>query len=40
MCTLHIRVTSIVAVVVHRAGKIIKNGLGVFERGENLLRND
>jgi len=32
-------VMSLVAVVATRAGKIIKNGLGVFERGENLLQN-
>jgi len=31
---LHMRVISLVAVVVPRAGKIIKNGLRVFEREE------
>jgi len=31
--------TSIAAVVAPRKGKIIKNGLSVFERGENLLQN-
>jgi len=31
--------TSLVADVVLITGKIIKNGLGVFERGENLLQN-
>jgi len=34
---LHIRVTSLVAVVAPRTGKIIKDG--VFERGENFLQN-
>jgi len=33
------RVTLLVAVVVPCTGKIIKNGLRVFERGENLLQN-
>jgi len=33
------RVTSLVAVVALRTGKIIKNGLAVFEKGENLLQN-
>jgi len=32
-------VISLVTVVAPRAGKIIKNGFGVFERGENLLQN-
>jgi len=32
-------VTSLVAVVAPRKGKIIKNGLCVFERVENLLQN-
>jgi len=31
--------TSLVAPVVPRAGKIIKNGHRVFEREENLLQN-
>jgi len=31
--------TSLVAVVVPRTGKIMKNGLSVFERGENFLQN-
>jgi len=31
--------TSLVAAVVSRTGKIIKIGLSVFERGENLLQN-
>jgi len=31
--------TSLAATVAPRTGKIIKNGLGVFERGENLLQN-
>jgi len=31
--------TSLVAAVAPRTGKIIKNGLHVFERGENLLQN-
>jgi len=30
---------SLAAAVVPRKGKIIKNGLHVFERGENLLQN-
>jgi len=30
--------TSLVAAVAPRTGKIIKNGLRVFERGENLLQ--
>jgi len=33
-------VTSLVALVVLRTGKIIKDGLSVFERGENMLQND
>jgi len=38
MCDiLHMGVTSLVAVVAPRTGKIIKNGLGVFGRGENLV---
>jgi len=32
-------VTSLVAVIAPRTGKIIKNGLGVFESEENLLQN-
>jgi len=32
-------VTSLVAVVAPCTGKIIKNSLGVFERGENMLQN-
>jgi len=36
---LHMRVTSLVAVVVPRTGKTIKNCLCLFERGENLLQN-
>jgi len=36
---LHMRVTSLTAVVAPRTGKIVKNGLRVFERGENLLQN-
>jgi len=32
-------VMSLVAVVARRTGKIIKNGLDVFESGENLLQN-
>jgi len=32
------RVTSLLAIVVHRRSKIVKN-LCVFERGENLLLN-
>jgi len=31
--------TSLAAVVKPRTGKIIKNGLRAFERGENLLQN-
>jgi len=31
--------TSLAATVAPRAGKIFKNGLGVFEREENLLQN-
>jgi len=30
---------SLVAVAALRTGKIIKNGLSVFEKGEDLLRN-
>jgi len=30
---------SLAAAVVTRTGKIMKNGLHVFERGENLLQN-
>jgi len=33
------RVTSLVAVVAPHTGKTVKNGLHVFERGENLLQN-
>jgi len=33
------RVTSLVVVVAPRTGKILKNGLRVFEREENLLQN-
>jgi len=33
------RVTSLAAVVASPTGKIIENGLDVFERGENLLQN-
>jgi len=36
---LHMTVMSLVAAVVPRTGQIIKNGLSVFERGENLLQN-
>jgi len=32
-------VTSLVAVVAPRTGKIIKNDLRLFERGENLIQN-
>jgi len=32
------RVTSLVAVVAPRASKIVKNGLRLFEKGENLLQ--
>jgi len=32
-------VMSLVAAVVPRTSQIIKNGLSVFERGENLLQN-
>jgi len=39
MWSIHMRVTSLVAVVAHRAGKIVKNGLRLFEREENLLQN-
>jgi len=38
-CILHMTVKSLVAVVATRRGKIIKNGLHIFERGENLLQN-
>jgi len=31
--------SSLVEVVAPRTGKIIKNGLSVFDRGENLLQN-
>jgi len=37
---LHMRVTSLVAVAAPHTGKIVKNGLRVFERGEDLLQND
>jgi len=30
--------TSLVAAVAPRSGKVIKNGVGIFERGENLLQ--
>jgi len=30
--------TSLVVVMAHRTDKIIKDGLNVFERGENLLQ--
>jgi len=33
------KVTLLVAAVTPCTGKIIKNGLHVFERGENLLQN-
>jgi len=33
-------VASLVAVVAHCTGKIIKNSLSVFENGENFLQND
>jgi len=33
-------VTSLVAVIAPLTGKIIKNGLSVFESGENLLQNE
>jgi len=33
-----ITLTSLVAAVTPRTGKIDKNGLSVFERGENLLQ--
>jgi len=36
---IHMTVTSRVAVVTPRTGKIIKNGLSVFENGENVLQN-
>jgi len=36
---LHMRVTSLVAVVAPRTGKIIKNSHRVFERGENFPQN-
>jgi len=36
---LDMTVASLVAVVAPHTGKIIKNGLNVFERGENLQRN-
>jgi len=36
---LYMTMTSLVAAVVSRTGKIIKIGLSVFERGENLLQN-
>jgi len=36
---LHMTVTSLVAVVPPRIGKIIKDGPSVFEREENLLQN-
>jgi len=36
---LYITVTSLLAVVALRTGKIIKNGRRVFERGENLPQN-
>jgi len=35
---LHIRVTSLVAVVAPHIGKIIKSGLNVFERAENYYK--
>jgi len=34
----HVTVTSLEAAVAPRTGKIIKNGLSVFERLENLLQ--
>jgi len=36
---LHMRVASLVAVVAPHTGKIIKNDLGVFNRGQILLQN-
>jgi len=33
-------VTSLIAVVAPRIGKIVKNGLRAFERGENFATND
>jgi len=39
MRNVHMTVTSLVAVVAPRTTKIIKNGLLVFERRENLLQN-
>jgi len=36
---LQMMVTSLVTVVVSCTGKTIKNGLSVFDRGENLLQN-
>jgi len=33
------RMCLLAAAVVRRTGTIIKNGLNVFERGENLLQN-
>jgi len=36
---LHISVTSNVVVVAPGTGQIVKNGLHVFDRGENLLQN-
>jgi len=37
-CMPDITTTSLAAAVVPRAGKINKNSLSVFERGENLLQ--
>jgi len=37
-CMSDITLTSLVAAVTPRTGKINKNGLSVFERGENLLQ--
>jgi len=38
-CMPDITLTSHVAAVAPRTGKIIKNGLNVFQGGENLLQN-
>jgi len=38
MWSIHMRVTSLVAVVAPRTGKIVKNSR-VFERGEDFLQN-
>jgi len=38
-CMPDMTTSSLAAAVLPRIGKIIKNGLRVFERGENLLQN-